>query len=461
MDETQQKIAQGLIFWGITIAGLYVCNRKKKLAGLMYIWLCDLAVNHLFGGLIYLVPNYFPESGYLKNFTAEHTTTGFWITSLGLLGFLAGAAVIAPMIIRFMKPGCVSSQPDYSLRLPQQLIAVGCFFYFILRFLQSIPSLGTLSQSGWLLAQAGVCLCVRNAYFQKNKKLFIVWLIAGLVFFPAFILIFTGFLGFGIKVMLIILCFTGLYYRDKWKLLILAPLLLWFGLSVYVNYSLAKEDIRDVVWGGADLKSRVSVIQKAFAEPQVFNVTNVEHLDLINVRLNQNCLVGLGVEYLANGGNEFARGKTILGAVVAMIPRILWKNKPVVGGGGSLVMDYTGFIVAEGTSYGVGLPLELYINFGTGGVVIGFLLLGVLMSIYDRRAGHALQQNNVKEFLWFFLPGLAFTATLCSLAEYTTSFAAMYVFLLLINQFVFKSHRRFLVPANTGKALDRIPQVKR
>jgi len=450
IDEPQQLIVRSLLVWAVAGFVLFVSSRKNPSTGLCYIWLGDLAINHLFGALIYLVPGYIPQDLYLLSVTAEQTAQGFWTTSVGLLGFIAGAVFVAPLIVKFLKQGAIESQKNISVNLPKQLIIWGAFFYFALKFLQRIPSLGTLSQAGWVLMQVGICLAVRKAYQQNNKKAFVLWLVAGLFLFPAFTLIFQGFMGYGIKVMLIMLCFTSVYYRDKWKLFVAAPLVLWLALSLYVNYMSAREQIRESVWGGAGLTDRVSVIRKAFAEPQGFSIQKTEHLDMINIRLNQNWLVGACVEHLTYGGAEFARGKTLRDAVLAMIPRILWKKKPVIGGSGSLVTDYTGIAFEESTSVGVGLPLELFANFGMTSVVIGFFVVGVLVGTYDRLAGKALRQENIKSFLVYFLPGLAWTVTIGSLMEATSSFAAMYVFLFLINRLVFKNHQRFVRPPHSG-----------
>ena len=49
------------------------------------------------------------------------------------------------------------------------------------------------------------------------------------------------------------------------------------------------------------------------------------------------------------------------------------------GGGGTIVQDFTGIEFADGTSVGAGQVLEFYVNFGTWGVIGGFLLFGWLI----------------------------------------------------------------------------------
>jgi len=456
MNDAQHIIEKGLVIWVAAIVALIFCNRKKALAGLLFIWFGDLSINHLFGALIYLVPNYEPQAAYLRVMTADQTANGFFLTSLGMVGFLAGAVIAAPFALKFIRFDKSPSKKSNSSSLPQSLIMSGAFFYFVLRFLQGIPSLGTLSQSGWVLMQVGICLAARNAYLQKNQSGFTVWLIVGLIFFPFFTLIFQGFLGFGIKVMLIILCFTVLYYRDKWKLFVLAPIMLWLGLSLYINYMGARDSLREALPG----KERLITAQRFFTDLRGFSIKDNEHLDFINMRLNQNSLVGASIDYLTAGYQEYARGKTIIAAMYAIIPRILWKNKPIVGGSGSLASDYTGLVFADGTAVGVGHPLELYANFGTAGVILGFFVFGLLLGIYDRCAGKALLAGDIKTFLYFFLPGLAFTTTIGSLAEATSSFVAMYVFLFIITRLVFNESAQTKLNSPQLPAVDKKPRVK-
>src|SRR5205814_7729697 len=100
------------------------------------------------------------------------------------------------------------------------------------------------------------------------------------------------------------------------------------------------------------------------------------HRGAIDRRLNQNFLVGAAAASLESGQVEYASGATLGNMIVALIPRAIWPDKPAVGGGGSVVADFTGIEFAEGTSVGAGQVLEFYVNFGTWGVIGGFLLLG-------------------------------------------------------------------------------------
>lgn len=76
---------------------------------------------------------------------------------------------------------------------------------------------------------------------------------------------------------------------------------------------------------------------------------------------------------------DFAKGQTILDALVfGFIPRFLWPDKPVTGGVNMLAEKYADMTIAEGTSVGVGMISEFYINGGTWAVLLGMLGIGAL-----------------------------------------------------------------------------------
>ncbi|HBY61291.1 MAG TPA: hypothetical protein DEH78_15835, partial [Solibacterales bacterium] len=149
------------------------------------------------------------------------------------------------------------------------------------------------------------------------------------------------------------------------------------------------------------------------------------HLELLDLRLNQNWLVGAAVQYIENTG-EFAEGATIRGAFMAMIPRLVWPDKPP-NSSGRLVSQYTGIEFAQGTSVGVGQVMEFYINYGRIGIVVGFLLIGLLLAFLDTRAYRALVTGDFTTFVTFFVMALAATSLGNSLAELAGSVAAALV----------------------------------
>ena len=82
-------------------------------------------------------------------------------------------------------------------------------------------------------------------------------------------------------------------------------------------------------------------------------------------------------------------------------------EKNIIAGSPMIVSKYTGIMFSEDTSVGVGQVMEFYINFGRIGVIIGFIVLGILVAIMDRMAGYYLAKGDVQKFTLWFLPGLA------------------------------------------------------
>ena len=118
---------------------------------------------------------------------------------------------------------------------------------------------------------------------------------------------------------------------------------------------------------------------------------------------------------------EYASGDTFRTMIIGLIPRALWPEKPAVGGGGTVVRDFTGIEVAEGTSAGAGQVLEFYVNFGTLGVIGGFALFGWLLGRMDSRVIECLYQGDQRRFLFWFLISLALLQPGGNLLEVFTS----------------------------------------
>jgi hypothetical protein len=144
---------------------------------------------------------------------------------------------------------------------------------------------------------------------------------------------------------------------------------------------------------------------------------------------------------------NFARGDTLWDALLALIPRAIWPDKPITAGSGNLASRYTGIDFASGTSVGVGQVMEFYLNFGTPGVVIGFMIMGVLVTSFDWQAAERLARNDLHGFVLWFLPGIALLQVGGQLVEITASAAASLVVALLVNRLLDSWHGGQVEPA--------------
>ena len=85
---------------------------------------------------------------------------------------------------------------------------------------------------------------------------------------------------------------------------------------------------------------------------------------------------------------------------------------------------------------GVGQVLEFYLNFGSTGVFIGFMVFGIIIRIVDITAAYKLLYGNWLGFASWFLPGLSMLQPGGALTEVTAATAAAVVLMILIRRFV-------------------------
>jgi len=418
-----------LVLWGVVCAITVAVqwSRRTPSMGLPLAYLLSLSMIHLLGGLIYALPWYEPQGAYLLQAGASATqvATGFVTSAYGVLGFGLGSTFLAPWVVRVVKPGWLREIPQRpALKLPTRLLQIGLFFFLVVTPLaRVIPGLQAISTAGVYIFVAAICLSCWQAWQQRDGKQFILWL-AMACSLPLVTIATIGFISYGTAATLVVLIFVSSFYRPRWQAIIAACLVVVLGLSIYVTYMRDRGEIRRIVWGGEGSSSRYEIILATFRNFETIDLRNQDHLELIDTRINQNGIVGQAVEYIGSQRATFAEGKTIVAAMVAPIPRLLWPGKPVMAGSGNLVTDYTGQSFAEGTSVGVGQVLEFYLNFGHGGVFLGFLTLGMVLRVVDMVAAYKLVCGNYWGFLVWFLPGLGMIQPGGSLVEVVGSTAA-------------------------------------
>ncbi len=287
----------------------------------------------------------------------------------------------------------------------------------------------------------GLGLGCWRAWSEGRHLAFLGWL--GLVgCLPLVTVVSQGYLGYGTGALLAVLAFVQTFRRwPRWRVLAMGVLFAYVGLSFYGSYMRDRSLIREVVWGGDSLWERVERVYLTVSQLEWFDPYDNQHLYRIDDRLNQNVLVGTAIDHLDAGREDFANGETLWQAAIAMVPRVLWRDKPVVAGSMDLVSRYTGLWFAEGTSVGVGQVMEFYINFATIGVVLGFLVLGLLVSIVDSMARRGLVNGDWPWFALWYMPGLSLLQAGWSLVDITASAGAAVVNVLLVNHVLIRMLR--------------------
>jgi hypothetical protein len=279
----------------------------------------------------------------------------------------------------------------------------------------------------------GMCLGCWKAWVEKNKRELLIYLILS-ISFPFITIIIQGFIGYGTVMTLAVLLFTARLVQPKWKVLITGFLLVYLALTFYQSYMRDRKELRTVIWGKAPVIERVEELYTTLSNTEWFNPLNKEHLIRIDNRLNQNFLVGKSIDYLEKWKKDYAYGKTLYDSLIALIPRIIWPDKPVHAGSPGIVSEYTGLRFSPDTSVGVGQVMEFYINYGTKCVIIGFLILGIIIAIIDTMAGYNLLKGTLNNFVLWILPGLAFLQVGGSLVEVTASAGAGFLVAYLVSR---------------------------
>jgi energy-coupling factor transporter transmembrane protein EcfT len=423
-----------LFIWlavGVTLAVL--SNRSSS--GLSLAYFVGLSLIHVPGAIIHLDAEEW-----------NRTRVGFEQTVIGAVAF-----VIAVIIVRFSFAATRQDRSASTRRssdlTPYRTGALdrvallyfalgGLTFFVVMPIASTIPSATAVLSSWGSLIIVGPCLLLWSAQRDGNWRKF--WLtVVFLPVLPLFTLIQFGFIGYGIYWIMAIFSFLFAQSRGRLIYIGVAPMLIFVGLSVFVNYMAARNEIRNLVWHQrASLGARLQRVESVVTNFQWLDFDNNKQREVIDSRLNQNLLVGAAISRLGSGLHEYASGDTISRAIVGLIPRALWPDKPAVGGGGDVVTQYTGIRFAKGTSVGAGQVLEFYVNFGTWGVIGGFLLYGLLLGFIDLQISRYLHRNEHSRFVLFFVVGIALLQPGGNLVEILVAAAGAVVGVIGLNHFV-------------------------
>jgi len=418
--------------WLITATILIVRHwRDRSGVGLLITYVMSFGGIHWLAAAIYLLPWY-------HNRGTDLVELGLREATYATLALAIGAEIVVLILKRReLALGRVTVQSAVIDRRAVNLYLVaGIVLYGVISPLaQALPSVQALIATGSTVIVVALGLKAWNGWQRGEGSTLWRWLgVTALM--PLMTVVTQGFLGYGFAAMLTVFAFVGSFYRPRWKVIAAGMVLAYLGMSVYVTYMRDRNDIRAVVWGGKGWNDRANQLSETFSNFEWFDLNNIDHLSRIDSRLNQDYLVGAAVAHLELGAVPFAAGGTLTDAVLGVIPRALWPDKPNVGGSGDLVATYTGLRFAEGTSVGIGQVMESYINFGTAGVIGGFLIIGGLLALADRRACEALTQGDIRRFTLWYLPGLSLLQVGGSLVEVTSTAAAGLLMALLLSYLI-------------------------
>jgi len=400
-----------LSIWLAVGIALMSIGKWQPSAGLPLAYFLGLSLIHAPGAMLYLGSEDGASTG------AVLTQAGFEQTVIGLSAFL-----LAVVIARFTASAAhrdrnagvgqlehlTPASAEALDRLSLLYIAVGGASYFLLMpLLGGIATVTAVVSSLGALIMVGLCLRLWLARETRNRQKLLLT-ISALCLLPLGTVVQGGFLGFGMYWLITIVTFFFAQSRRRLGYFLLAPVFLFAGISLFVNYWAARNDLRQLVWyQQAGIGDKLQRVADIFLNFEWFDPSNENHRSAIDGRLNQNWLVGMAVARLESRQVEYAYGDYFGNFVIGLIPRAIWPGKPAVGGGGLQVSEFTGIKFAEGTSVGAGQVFEFYVNFGTSGVIGGFLIFGWLIARIDLRVIRSLRDGDQSGFLFWFLIGLA------------------------------------------------------
>jgi hypothetical protein len=393
-----------LIWLAIAVAMMMIGIRPERYtAGMPFAYFLLLSLIHAPGAAVYIN---FPEWGAM----AIRTRLGFEQTVIGMLSFFFAVMLTRSAVFASRRPvrlTAVAPEPLAALDRLGLYYLFGGICYFFLGSLASIPSVGAFVASLSYLLVTGACLRLWVVRQQRNGVKF--WLsIALLPLLPLITIVKGGFIGFGTYWLIAIACFAFAQSKRSFLQFLIAPFVVFLGLSVFVNYMASRNEIRAAVWvQQSGIGDRLERVGKIFQNFEWFDADNAKHREVVDGRLNQNLLVGSAVDRLRSGMVDYGRGATLVEMAIGLIPRALWPEKPQVGGGGTVVQDFAGVRSVEGTSIGAGQVLEFYINFGVWGEVGGFFIYGVLIGWMDIRIVESLRLGDQKSYLLWYMICLA------------------------------------------------------
>jgi hypothetical protein len=429
-----------LIFATLAVLLLVVQWRSKRALGLPLVYAFTLSIIHAVSAYIHTIPKYTPRHAILvqTGVGLESTFYGFRMMVFGFAAFVLGV-IICPLFVRRqaqIQPFVPS--PALTTQLPGTLIIIAFLSFFVFApIFRLLPSLGSLTTAGCSCSVAGVYLFCWQAFQKRNyPKLLLGLASTGII--PIITMVFMGFAGYGASAAAVIWLLVVSFYRPRWLALVMLALSLFVGLSFYLSWMNQREGIRDTVRDQRALESRFEKVIPIFENFQWLDFSRQDHLELIDVRLNQNDLAGKAWRQLEIGRVAFANGRTLWLAAIAWIPRILWPGKPVTGGGGAIVSEFTGQRFAEGTSVGVGQVMEFYINFGWAGLFAGFLILGLAMRWLDMRAADHLAAGDQWGCARWMLPAIGMIQPGGQMSEVIGSIATYAVFATIVHHLLFK-----------------------
>ena len=429
------------LLW-LFLFGLLIWRSLSFLSPLGGIGLChwfNLAINHFIGEV------FINQNVDFKSVDRNAGIIGYQLSAWAIIGLLMAFFTVFCLDFRYKKTSInkqnkSNSNSNFNVNIGYSGIVYGMVCYFFLSgMLSFIPSITSILSAGLGMASAG--LAWSYIVMIKKRGYTVSLMFSSIMFlFPIFTLVLNGFMGYGISAIFGVAGVVMVTHRPRFVIGLFAPGLLYLGLSLHPSYMLSRDEIRSSVWGGAEMGERFQITFGTLAERwEWFDPSDERQMGLFNGRLNQNVLVGASYEYISAGYIPFAEGETIYDGFLALIPRIIWVDKPIKAGSYGLASRFTGISFSEGTSVGIGNLMELYVNFNVFGIIIGFYIIGLCVYYLDLQTGYAIKNFNPILFFLSIVPGQSLMNSIGSFVEWGPSLVGSVVLAWIFYKFYIRT----------------------
>lgn len=430
------------VFWCMVciLITLVVSMRRQRSVGLTGAFLMTFSANYVLGGALYLLP-------WQSLYPPRIIALGIQQAAIGIGGFMVGSLLLAWRLsnrdrqrvetapdtqTRTPEPNPqhatdLIGQEQYRKRLALATAVVGVSCYFLPTALDRSTS-STIINVLSNLSLAAACLWIYGLAMQRKRYAWPATLLVAAIF-PTASLLQNGFLSYGVvmSVMVIMFYFSlgGFGVRQFLVMLVLG----YFALSLFTAYMGVRNEIRSSVWGGESYSRRTSSAYMIIQEFSPLSLQDSTQLGHVDDRLQGSYLVGLAVFNLRNRIVSPANGATVLDIFTAIVPRAIWPGKPAIAGGSTMMTKYTGVIFSDQISVGFGPVLEGYVNFGSYGVFVLFLIYGLFIAFIDKRSRVSVDRGDYSRFVIFLISGIALVDPSELIATSVAGFLSAYLLL--------------------------------
>jgi hypothetical protein len=373
--------------------------------GVRYLYLAYLSAQMLFG------PAYFVLVGYPVN-----VQPAALMSLAGVTAFIAGAYVAAPWLTRVPTAKIAGGWRQFRLcidldrhrRLALMVLGLGFFCHTLVAWARSVATLLAVVSNGMLLAYTGAYLLVLNGLWARDTRR-LAWGVGAVTLVVLANLLIAGYAAHGAMILFTVLCLSRLHDRFSMSALFQVGALIVGGLMFYTIWMEGRGLVRDAINFDRPVEERVDALVAASRNEDAFDLFSQRQAERIQQRLDQSWLFTQGILWTP-AIQPFADGATLYDAVLALVPRALWPDKPVVAGGRDFITQYTGVVFHYSIEVSVGLhPIfEFYINYGLPGVLGGLFFFGILCGVLDyqfllRGSSSFLVQVAVCQLNWVLL----------------------------------------------------------